>query len=220
MVHIKFPAIFYCTNHDFRVGLCIVPPPFMIKLPKILIYSRLVAGPLLFLLSLIHLSNYRSLAVVLVVFGFLSDILDGIIARHLHIPPERLAKLDSMADEVFWLSVTAATYVQCKTFFASNSTQLIILLAIEGLTYIICFAKFRKGVAVHSISSKVWTLSIFATLLQVTMTCNSSALFQVCFYIGILRCIEVIGIILILKSWTNDVRSLYHAISIRKGEAS
>ncbi|HEY1872138.1 MAG TPA: CDP-alcohol phosphatidyltransferase family protein [Chitinophagaceae bacterium] len=192
----------------------------MIKLPKILIYSRFVAGPLLFLLSFIHISNYRSVAAGLVVFGFLSDIFDGIIARHLHIPPERLAKLDSTADEVFWLSVTAATYVQCKSFFVSNSTQLIILLAIESLTYIICFVKFRKGVAVHSISSKVWTLSIFVTLLQVTLTCNSSALFQVCFYIGIIRCVEVIGIILILRTWTNDVRSLYHAISIRNGEAN
>jgi CDP-diacylglycerol--glycerol-3-phosphate 3-phosphatidyltransferase len=192
----------------------------MFKLPKILIYSRLVAGPLLFLLSIIHLPNYKSVAVGLVAFGFLSDILDGIIARYLQIPPERLAKLDSTADEVFWLSVTAATYVQCKSFFVNNSTQLIILLGIECMTYVICFAKFRKGVAVHSISSKVWTLSIFATLTQVILAGDSSLIFRVCFYIGMIRCVEVIGIILILKTWTNDVRSLYHAISIRKGEAN
>ena len=93
------------------------------------------------MLRIIHISNYKSVAVGLVVFGFLSDILDGIVARHLGISPERLAKLDSTADEVFWLSVTAATYMQCKSFFVNNSTQLIILLGIECLTYIICFAK-------------------------------------------------------------------------------
>src|SRR5215469_7221043 len=188
----------------------------MIKLPKILIYSRFVVGPLLFLLSIIHISNYKSVAVGLVVFGFLSDILDGMTARYLRIPPEKLAKLDSTADEVFWLSVTAATFIQCKSFFVSNSIQLITLLGIECLTYIICFAKFRKGVAVHSIGSKVWTLAIFATFIQVILTGDSLVIFQICFYIGMIRCIEVIGIILILKTWTNDVRSLYHAISIRK----
>lgn len=188
----------------------------MMRLPKILIYLRLLAGLLLLCFSLIHLSTYRSIAVGLITFGFLSDIFDGIAARRLNIPSQKLSRLDSATDEVFWLSVAAATYVQCKGFFLSNSIQIVLLLASESLTYIVCFVKFRKEVATHSIGSKAWTLFLFATVIQVVLTCNSSGLFQICFYFGILTRLENIGIILLLKTWTSNVPSLYHAILLRK----
>lgn len=190
----------------------------MNQLPKVLIYSRLLSGLLLLWLSYIHASNYKAIAILIIAFGLLSDIFDGIIARKLGISNENLRRLDSGVDQLFWLSVTAATYIQCQAFFFSNSIQMIILLGVEALTYIICFVKFRKEVATHAISSKFWTLSIFATIIQVVVTCDSSILFQICFYLGILTRLEIIAIILIIQTWTNDVPSLYHAILIRKGK--
>lgn len=190
----------------------------MNRLPKILIYSRLLSGLLLLWLSYTHVPNYKVIAILIIAFGLLSDIFDGIIARRLGISSENLRRLDSAADQVFWLSVTAATYIQCQAFFLSNSIQMIILLGVEALTYVVCFVKFRKEVATHAISSKFWTLSIFATIIQVIVTCDSSILFQICFYLGILTRLEIIAIILIIQTWTNDVPSVYHAILIRKGK--
>src|SRR5690349_14950170 len=119
----------------------------MTNLPKILIYSRLLSGLLLIWFSFLQIPNYELVAILLIVFGLLSDIFDGIIARRLHISTEKLRRLDSGADQVFWLSVTAATYIQCKSFFVDHATQIVILLSVEALTYIICFIKFRKEVA-------------------------------------------------------------------------
>lgn len=188
------------------------------KIPIALIYARLVMGFVLVALSLMHIANYSILAIALLSAGLLSDIFDGIIARQLNISTQKLRRMDSTVDMLFFLSVILATFIQCPGFFYANYLQLIILSGLEGLTYLICFIKFRKEIATHAISSKLWTLLLFATLIEIIITCNSHLLFQLCFYTGLITRLEIIAIVLVLKEWTNDVPSLYHALLIRQGK--
>jgi CDP-diacylglycerol--glycerol-3-phosphate 3-phosphatidyltransferase len=58
-----------------------------------------------------------------------------------------------------------------------------------------------------------------ATLLEIVLHCKSTVLFSLCFYIGIASRIEILAILLVLKEWTNDVPSIYHALQLRKGKA-
>ena len=190
----------------------------MIYLPKILIYSRLAIGFLIVGLSSLHVSNYNVIAVTLFAIGLLTDIFDGIIARRLNVSTQNLRRLDSTIDQLFFTMVAVATFIQCPQFFYDNVVALSILLAVEALTYVVCFLKFRKEVATHALSSKGWTLLLFATLVQIMMTCGSTILFQICFYVGVITRFEIIGILLVLRTWTNDVPSLYHAVLLRKGK--
>ncbi len=190
----------------------------MKKIPIALIYLRVAIGIALLGLGFLHLNSYGIIAVGLIAIGLLSDIFDGIIARRLGISSEKLRRLDSTADQVFWCLVAGSLYVQCPAFFYANCVKLIILLSFEAATYIVSFIKFKKEVATHAIASKLWVLTIFSTLIQVAVTCSSGTLFQVCFYVGIITRLEIICILLILKTWTNDVPSMYHAIQIRKGK--
>ena len=187
-------------------------------LPKTLIYSRLVIGILILVFSSLHIDNYKSIAVVLFAVGLLTDIFDGIIARHLKISTQHFRRLDSTIDQIFFVFVAVATFIECPQFFYDNKVKLLILLAAEALAYLICFLKFKKEVATHSISSKIWTLILFAALIQIMTTCNSTTLFQICFYVGLITRLEIIGIIFILRKWENDVPSLYHAILLRQGK--
>ena len=190
----------------------------MIHIPRILIYSRLSIGVLILGLSLVHVANYSIAAVALFAVGLLTDILDGIIARRLNVSTQSLRRLDSTIDQVFFIMVAVATYVQCPPFFYDHRIELFVLLGAEAITYLICFLKFRKEVATHALSSKLWTLLLFATLVQLMMTCSSDMLFRVCFYVGVATRIEIMGILLILRTWTNDVPSLYHAVLLRQGK--
>jgi len=189
------------------------------KIPLILIYSRLVIGFVLVILSYLQVNNYSTIAIILFTVGLLTDIFDGIIARRLDISTQNLRRLDSSIDQIFFVSVLYAAFLQCPDFFQSNSLQLSILVGFEALTYLVCFLKFKKEIATHALSSKIWTLILFSTLIQIFATCNSNVLFQICFYTGILTRLEIIGIILLLKNWTNDVPSIYHAWLLRKGRA-
>jgi phosphatidylglycerophosphate synthase len=188
-------------------------------LPLVLIYSRLVSGLVLVGLSYYHVTHYGPLAIVLLVVAVLTDVFDGIVARHLGISTQRLRRLDSTIDQVFWLLVVLATYLACPGFFAANGRQLGALLGLEALTYVVSFWKFRKEVATHSFAAKAWVLVSLVALGQVSLSCRAGGLFQLCFYIGVLSRLEIIGILLVLKTWASDVPTVYHARRLRQGKA-
>ncbi len=156
--------------------------------------------------------------VVLVITGLLTDVFDGIIARRLQVSTQQLRRLDSSVDQVFWISVLAGTCICCPQFFTEHYVALLIIIGAEALTYAVSFIRFKKEVATHAIASKVWTLTILATIIQVILTCQSSVLFQICFYLGLITRIEILLILCILKTWHNDVPSIYHAVLLRKGK--
>lgn len=187
------------------------------NIPTILILSRLVIGIIIIVISYIRIEYYIPIIITLLTLGLLTDIFDGIIARKLNISTPFLRRLDSTIDQIFFICVAIATYLLCPEFYKNNLLLLCILIGTEALTYIVSFIKFKKEIATHSLGAKFWTLILFATLIQIIATCESTLLFQFCFWIGIITRLEIILIILTLRSWTNDVPSLYHAIRLRKG---
>ena len=187
-------------------------------IPISLIYSRIFIGIIILILSILHPFHYNIIAVILFSIGLLTDIFDGIIARQLNISTPQLRRLDSGADQFFYICVGIATFIECPAFFYDHSVKLIILTVVEAATYLVSFIKFRKEIATHAISSKLWSLILFATLIQIMITCHSEILFEFCFYIGLITRLENILILLILPEWTNDVPSIFHAAMIRKGK--
>ncbi|WP_461100935.1 CDP-alcohol phosphatidyltransferase family protein [Spirosoma koreense] len=188
------------------------------RIPIALIFSRLCIGLTILLLSLLHIDQYRLAAILLLIIGLLTDIFDGIIARYLAVSTQNLRRLDSTIDQIFFISFAVATYIQCPVFFKENSSELIVLFGSEVLTYIISFLKFRKEVATHSIGAKIWTLLLVATLIELIIHCQSTVLFTIFFWTGLLTRLEIIAILVTLKTWMNDVPSFYHALKLRKGK--
>jgi phosphatidylglycerophosphate synthase len=193
-------------------------PHWFRAIPYILIYSRLAMGGLLLILSSIHFTSYSVVAIILLITAVVTDIFDGIIARQLNVSTQRMRRMDSAVDQVFWILTLVSTFIYCKNFFIENLTEIALLLGLEFLTYLVCYLKFRKEVATHAIASKIWTLSMLALIVQVTIDCSSTVLFQVCFYLGVASRLEIVAILLLLKEWTSDVPTFYHAILLRKGK--
>lgn len=187
-------------------------------LPLALIYSRLVLGFALVLLAWAGVAHFAILAVGLITVGLLTDIFDGIIARQLGVSTERLRRLDSTVDQFFWAAVVGATYLACPGFFARHAAQLLALLALEGLTYAVSFLRFRKEIATHSWAAKAWVLVSFAALVQLITTCDSRLLFAASFYLGVLSRLEIVAILLLLRKWTSDVPTCYHALLLRRNQ--
>ena len=187
------------------------------RIPLLLIYSRLLIGFLILFLSHINFHYFKFFAVLLLTVGLLTDIFDGIIARKLGVSTTKLRRLDSTVDQIFFVSIVIATYSQCPVFFKTNAVKLFVLIGFEILAYLVCYLKFRKEIAIHSIGAKIWTLFLFATLVQILLECNSFLLFELCIWLGVFTRLEIIAIILTLKVWTNDIPSIFHAIKLRKG---
>lgn len=190
----------------------------MKRIPLALIVIRALFGALIFLFAILQVTAYRQLIVALMITGLLTDVFDGIIARRLKVSTQQLRRLDSGTDQFFWLCVIAATYILCPGFFKANEVKMYMLIGAEALTYMVSFAKFRKEVATHAIASKVWALTLLATLVQVVLSCDSGILFDICFYLGLVTRIEIVLILIIMKEWASDVPSIYHATQLRKGK--
>lgn len=187
-------------------------------IPLLLVLSRLLLGLCILLINYHNFTFHTELSVVLFSIGLLTDIFDGIIARKLNVSTPFLRRLDSSVDQVFYIMTVAAIYIQCSDFFISHKWEIASVLLMESVAYVISYIKFKKEVATHTLSSKFWSLILFATIVQLMVTCTSGLLFDLCFYVGIITRMEVVSIQFILKEWVNDVPTIYHAIQLRKGK--
>jgi len=190
---------------------------FKYQIPTLLVYSRLVFGLLILIVTLQKPQFFPIYTVVFLTLGLISDIFDGIIARHLGVSDEKLRRLDSNIDQIFFICAIISIYLQQPLFFQQYIWPILILILFEVAIYMVSWIKFHKEVATHSIGAKIWTLFLFALLVQVTLIGQSQILFWIVFGLGILTRAEIIAIILVLKQWQNDVPSLKQAFRIRKG---
>src|SRR4051812_47985852 len=111
----------------------------MRNIPKALIYLRLILGVSILIVSLLHIDYFRVVIISLFTLGLLSDIFDGIIARRLNVSTERIRRLDSTIDQIFWILVAASVFISFPNFFYEHSVKLLVLIGVETMTYVISF---------------------------------------------------------------------------------
>lgn len=188
-------------------------------IPIILVYSRLLAALAFILVALYPPIGFKTILITLLIYGVVSDFFDGIIARKIGVSNERLRRADSSADQVFWVAIIIGTLITSFTFYTSHWLMITIILLLEALCYIISYIRFRKEVATHAIASKLWVVTLFACFIDVILNGNSGTIFYICFAVGVITRLEIIAILMTLRSWTSDVPSIYHAVQLRKGRA-
>lgn len=187
-------------------------------LPLILIWSRLALGFLILGGSLYAVPYWRIYAIAGLLLGLLTDVFDGIIARRQGVATERLRRLDSAVDLVFFLAIGLALAVQSLGFFREHAFEIGALLGAEALTYVVGFLKFRKEMALHTWGAKIWSLLLVATLAQLILQGRAPVLFPLCFWVGMATRGEMLLIILVLKTWAHDVPHLGAALQLRMGK--
>lgn len=187
-------------------------------IPLILLYSRIPAALAMLLLAWWQPDGFRGYIVAILVYGVVSDFLDGFTARMWYISTESMRKADSNVDQLFWIAAMAATYLVAPEFYHTYLWYIITLAVLEALAYLISYIRFRNVVATHAILSKLWVVTMLATFIQVILTGQSGWIFMVCFWVGLVSRIEIIAIMLLLKEWVNDVPGIYQALQLRKGK--
>src|SRR5438067_1051572 len=111
--------------------------------PLALTFARLALGPALLLFAWTHPESGPWLAAA-VVFGFLTDLFDGILARKLNVASPRIRRLDSQTDLVFWLCVVGCVFVVRYDIAIANAGCILGILVLEAAIYGISFAKFGR----------------------------------------------------------------------------
>lgn len=190
----------------------------MKAIPYILIALRFILAPVLLSLSYFIGEKSRLIILVLMYLGLITDIFDGIIARKAGVSSEKLRRLDSQTDLIFWLSLGFAAYFLNTDLIENEWKGILLLFVMEMLCYIISWIKFGKETCTHAFLSKMWGLSLLIAFTYLIGFQQAGWAFSVMVALGLISHIDVILIILILPKWQYDVPSSYHAWKIRKGK--
>lgn len=187
------------------------------KIPILLIFFRLLLGPIMIFLAYNIDQSINLLLVFFMWLGIISDVFDGIIARKLNVSSEKLRRMDSQTDLVFWLCVSWCAWVLHPDIIKKNQIAIVIIFIMEILTYVFSFLKFRKETCTHAILSKMWGILLVLCFTAIIGFGTDTYIFKITFIVGIFAHIDVYLIILLLPKWMHDIPSCYHANQLRKG---
>ncbi|QTD38606.1 CDP-alcohol phosphatidyltransferase family protein [Polaribacter batillariae] len=187
-----------------------------LNIPQQLILFRFLLAPIILCLAYFIGESSKPIILILMYLGLISDILDGIIARKQEISSEKLRRLDSQTDMVFWLSIGFATWILYPNLIKENSIAIWSILIMEIACYVISYLKFGKETCTHAFLSKIWGLTLLIAFTSLIGFNYAGIPFYLAIIFGLISHIDVILIILILPKWTHDIPSAYHAYLIRK----
>ncbi|MDH6250729.1 CDP-diacylglycerol--glycerol-3-phosphate 3-phosphatidyltransferase [Chryseobacterium sp. H1D6B] len=190
----------------------------MKKLPYILIAIRFIIAPVILLLAYLKGGESRFIILILMYLGLLTDIFDGIAARKTGVSSEKLRRLDSQTDLIFWLSLGFASYLLTPELIKNEWESILLIFIMEALCYIISIWKFGKETCTHAFLAKMWGLSLLTAFTYLIGFQQAGWAFYLAVGVGLVSHIDVILIILLLPKWQYDVPSCYHAWEIRKGK--
>ncbi|RXR30088.1 CDP-alcohol phosphatidyltransferase family protein [Flavobacterium piscinae] len=187
------------------------------NIPLALILFRFLLAPIILMLAYFIGESAKTIIVILMYLGLISDILDGIIARKQNISSAKLRRMDSQTDMIFWLSIGFATWILYPTLISENAAVIWTILGMEVACYVISFLKFKKETCTHAFLSKLWGLTLLVAFTSLIGFNYAGIPFALAIIMGLLSHIDRILITLILPKWTHDIPSAYHAYLIRKG---
>ncbi|MES2411656.1 MAG: CDP-alcohol phosphatidyltransferase family protein [Bacteroidota bacterium] len=191
----------------------------MKNVPYLLILLRLVLGPIMIYLTYESIIHLRIILVILIFIGLLTDIFDGIIARKHSISTEKMRRMDSQTDLVFWLCIGWCSWLLNPEIIIANKYAIGLIFLMEALTYLFSIAKFGKETCTHALLSKLWGITLLVAFVSIIGFGYGGISLFICILFGIIGHIDVYLIIYFLPKWTHDVPSSYHAYLIRSGKS-
>lgn len=183
-------------------------------LPAALVILRFLLGPLLLLNALDGKTD--AWFMVGFVAAFLSDILDGVIARRIGVSTASLRKADSWADVCLYLCVGVSAFLVHPDVVIAFSNPLSAVIGIQLIWLVVNLVKYGQPASYHTYSAKAWGVTLFVATISLFGFGYGGLTLLVAIAVGIIHTTEEIAMTLILPEWTHDVLSILHALRLRQ----
>ncbi|MEM8779966.1 MAG: CDP-alcohol phosphatidyltransferase family protein [Cyanobacteria bacterium P01_G01_bin.49] len=185
----------------------------LVHLPSILIGFRFVIAPLLLVDALD--SNTSWFFVFGYILAVLSDIFDGIIARHLKVSTVQLRQADSWADICLYLCVAMSTWLVFPQVLIDFQIPLLLGIAAQLSLFSISLIKFGKFPSFHTYTAKLWGLTLLIATVSLFGFNYPHTLWLAIAFCW-LNSLEEIIMVLVLSEWQCDNLSIFEVIKLRK----
>lgn len=186
----------------------------MISAPQILIAFRAACAPLIFVLACFGFPG-PLLAGVLVA-AFLSDVIDGVLARRMGTATPGLRYADTIVDTVFYVTAAVAMRLAVPGAFDGVRLLVVALIIVHVSRATFELTKYGRIASYH-----MWSAKALGLLLAVAMgygfaTGQPTLLFTCALWLGIANELEGFAASAILPAWRADVPSVAHALSMSR----
>lgn len=152
--------------------------------------------------------------------GFLSDVLDGVVARRLGVATAGLREADSWVDTWYYLWVAAAAWRAAPDLVAAWAWPLAGLLGWQAFQMVVDGVKYRRVSSYHAYLAKAWGVSLYAAAVALLAFHTAGAWLWLAIALGVASIAENIAITLILPRWTNDVKGIWLAPALRREQVA
>jgi CDP-diacylglycerol--glycerol-3-phosphate 3-phosphatidyltransferase len=186
--------------------------------PQVLIAIRAACAPAIFVLACFAFPG-GVLAAVLAV-GFLSDVLDGVVARRMGLATAALRYADTLVDTVFYIAAAVALRISVPAVFDGAAVPLLLLIAVHVSRTTVELAKYGRIASYHMWSSKLLGVLIMTTMTMVFATGHPNALVAITLWVAVANELEGFVASVILATWTADVPSALHACRLARIRAA
>jgi phosphatidylglycerophosphate synthase len=167
---------------------------------------RIIAAPVLILCIVF---NEREFFSWFLLSGFISDGIDGFLARRLHLESPRGARLDSLGDIIILVLTVAGLFSFEWNFFANHAPELIILVLLYVMEIILSYIRFGKTSSFHTYLDKAALFMQAVFVFTLLFAGYYSWLFYITFTAGVLATTEEIFILLSLEKYRDNIKGIY-----------
>ena len=169
-------------------------------------FYRMVAAPVLIW---VLFYSTKEVFTWLLLISYLTDKIDGTLARQMGNMSERGASLDSVGDQITFLVALAGLYVYITDFIHDHMYWILGLFGLYILQMILAYIKYGKPTAFHTYSAKASAVAQAVFILVALFFWPVHWLFWVVIVLGAIETIEEISMIFLIEEWKSDVRGIY-----------
>ena len=185
--------------------------------PKMLLFSRLFFSFVILYFAVSKIQEAKYFVLALMYYGIISDIFDGIIARQLNISTENFRILDTVFDLVFYFSILFFIFCVDPTIIENNIGLISVLILLEAFMYSASLIRFQKLPSPHAVLSKFWGIYLIVEFTLVILGIKGNH-WRIALRAGLIPHIDRTLIYFLLRTWSHDIPSAYHAFLLRQGK--
>ena len=182
-------------------------------IPNFLSLYRLLSFPFVMYLAI---SGNEHLFAIFLIINLLTDALDGIIARMLHLQTEFGARLDSIADFGTYIAAIAGVFFFKASDFQPHLVSFFVFIFLLCFAHILSLIKFRRLPSLHLYSWKIGGYIQGAFFIVLFVFGFYPLFYYIVIIWGILAFCEHIIIQLIIKQMQSNAKGLYWVLKNKK----
>ncbi|MDH3699264.1 MAG: CDP-alcohol phosphatidyltransferase family protein [Flavobacteriaceae bacterium] len=176
-------------------------------------FYRILAAPIL--LILIGMGA-REIFIWMLLVSYITDGMDGIVARALKISSARGSQLDSYGDQMTLVVALIGLLVFENEFINANYQLILIAFVPYILQMVIAFNKYGKATAFHTYLAKLSAIVQSVFILWLLFFGPVYPLFYLMIFLGVIETIEEIALIYMYDEWVEGVKGIYWALGDKR----